>query len=59
MIRSIRARVTLLFMLALLVSVVIFGGGIWVGRKDSAYYRELQRYVQSQAELAIRIIVQA
>lgn len=59
MIRSIRARVTLLFLLALLVSVVIFGGGIWVGRKDSAYYRELQRYVQSQAELAIRIIVRA
>jgi len=46
-------------MLALLVSVVLFGGGIWVSRKDSAYYRELQRYVQSQAELAIRIIVRA
>ena len=59
MIRSIRARVTLLFMLALLVSVVIFAGGIWVGRKDSAYYSELQRYVQAQAELAIRIIMQA
>lgn len=59
MIRSIRARVSLLFMLALLVSVVIFGGGIWVGRKDSAYYSELQRYVQTQAELAIRIIVRA
>ena len=59
MIRSIRARVSLLFMLALLVSVVLFGGGIWVSRKDSAYYRELQRYVQSQAELAIRIIVRA
>jgi len=58
-IRSIRARVSLLFMLALLVSVVLFGGGIWVSRKDSAYYRELQRYVQSQAELAIRIIVRA
>ena len=59
MIRSIRARVTLLFALALLVSVVVFAGGIWIGRKDTSYYRELQRYVQSQAELAIRIIMQA
>ena len=59
MIRSIRARVTLLFMLALVISVTVFAGGIWVGRKDSAYYRELQRYVQTQAELAIRIIVAA
>ena len=59
MIRSIRAKVTLLFLAALLVSVVVFAGGIWVGRKDTAYYRELQRYVQSQAELAIRIIMQA
>ncbi|MCC7053461.1 MAG: hypothetical protein IT355_09345 [Gemmatimonadaceae bacterium] len=59
MIRSIRARVTLLFALALLLSVVVFAGGIWIGRKDSAYYRELQRYVNSQAELAIRIITQA
>ena len=59
MIRSIRARVTLLFVLALLLSVCVFAGGIWFGRKDSAYYRELQRYVQSQAELAIRIITQA
>jgi two-component system, OmpR family, sensor kinase len=58
-IRSIRARVTLLLMLALLVCVGMFGGGIWIGRKDSAYYRELQRYVQSQSELAIRIIMQA
>ena len=59
MIRSIRARVTLLFLLALLVSVVVFAGGIWIGRKDTSYYRELQRYVQSQAELAMRIIMQA
>ena len=59
MIRSIRARVTLLMMLALLVCVVVFAGGIWIGRKDSAYYRELQRYVASQSELAIRIIMQA
>jgi signal transduction histidine kinase len=59
MIRSIRARVTLLFLLALLISVAVFAGGIWIGRKDSAYYRELQRYVQSQAELAVRIIMQA
>ncbi|MDZ7632593.1 MAG: HAMP domain-containing sensor histidine kinase [Gemmatimonadaceae bacterium] len=59
MIRSIRARVTLLFSLALLLAVLVFAGGIWIGRKDSAYYRELQRYVQSQAELAIRIIMQA
>ena len=59
MIRSIRARVTLLFMLALVIAVTVFAGGIWVGRKDSAYYRELQRYVQTQAELAIRIIVAA
>lgn len=58
MIRSIRARVTLLFLLALFISVSVFAGGIWVGRKDSAYYRELQRYVQSQAELAMRIITQ-
>jgi two-component system, OmpR family, sensor kinase len=58
-IRSIRARVTLLFLLALLIAIGVFGGGIWIGRKDSAYYRELQRYVQSQAELAIRIILQA
>jgi two-component system, OmpR family, sensor kinase len=58
-IRSIRARVTLLFLLALLIAIVVFAGGIWIGRKDSAYYRELQRYVQSQAELAIRIITQA
>jgi two-component system, OmpR family, sensor kinase len=58
-IRSIRARVTLLFLLALLIAVSVFAGGIWIGRKDSAYYRELQRYVQSQAELAIRIITQA
>lgn len=50
---------TLLFLLAVLISVVIFGGGIWFSRKDTAYYRELQRYVQSQAELAIRIIMQA
>jgi two-component system, OmpR family, sensor kinase len=57
-INSIRARVTLLFSLALLLSVIVFAGGIWIGRKDTAYYRELQRYVQSQAELAIRIISQ-
>ncbi|MBC7844403.1 MAG: HAMP domain-containing histidine kinase [Gemmatimonadaceae bacterium] len=59
MIRSIRARVTLLLMLALLVCVVVFAVGIWIGRKDEAYYRELQRYVESQSELAIRIIMQA
>lgn len=59
MIRSIRARVTLLFSLALMLAVLVFAGGIWIGRKDSAYYLELQRYVQSQAELAIRIIMQA
>ncbi len=59
MIRSIRVRVTLLLMLAMLVCIVVFGGGIWIGRKDSAYYRELQRYVQSQSELAINIIMQA
>ncbi|MES3032689.1 MAG: HAMP domain-containing sensor histidine kinase [Gemmatimonadota bacterium] len=59
MIHSIRIRVTLLFMLALVLAVTVFAGGIWTGRKDFAYYRELQRYVQSQAELAIRIITQA
>ena len=59
MIHSIRTRVTLLFMLALVLSVLVFAGGIWIGRKDFAYYRELQRYVQSQAELAIRIITSA
>ena len=59
MIRSIRARVSLLFTLALLVAVMAFVGGIWIGRKDSAYYRELQRYVESQAELAMRIIANA
>ncbi len=59
MIRSIRTRVTLLFALALLICVLGFAGGIWVGRKDAAYYRELQRYVGSQAELAMRIITQA
>lgn len=59
MIHSIRIRVTLLFMLALVFSVLVFAGGIWIGRKDFAYYRELQRYVQSQAELAIRIITSA
>ena len=59
MIASIRGRVTLLFVIALVALMVVFGGGIWIGRKDSAYYRELQRYVQSQAELAIRIITQA
>jgi two-component system, OmpR family, sensor kinase len=58
-IKTIRARVTLWFLLALSAVVFVFGGGIWVARKDSAYYRELQRYVQSQAELAIRIITQA
>jgi two-component system, OmpR family, sensor kinase len=58
-IRSIRARVTLMLLLAVLVSVAVFGSGIWFGRKNSAYYSELQRYVQSQAELATRIITQA
>ena len=59
MIRSIRVRVSLLFTMALMIAVLVFVGGIWIGRKDTAYYRELQRYVQSQAELAIRIIMKA
>jgi len=58
-IHSIRARVTLLLLLAMLILVLIFATGIWLGRKDSAYYRELQRYAESQSELAIRIITQA
>ncbi len=59
MIQSIRVRVTLLVMLAMLGVVLVFASGIWLGRKDSAYYRELQRYAAAQSELAIRIITQA
>ncbi len=59
MIRSIRARVTLLFLLAMLSALSAFAIGIWLRQRDSVDYRELQRYVQSQAELAIRIIMQA
>ena len=59
MIRSIRVRVTLLFMLALLLALSVFTIGIWARRRETVDYRELQRYVQSQAELAIRIIMQA
>jgi two-component system, OmpR family, sensor kinase len=58
-IRSIRARVTLLFLLALLLALSVFALGIWSRRRETADYRELQRYVQSQSELALRIIMQA
>ena len=59
MIRSIRARVTLLFLLTLLLALSVFSLGIWSRRREAADYRELQRYVQSQSELALRIIMQA
>ena len=59
MIQSIRARVTVLVLLAMAICVTVFAGGLWLGRKDSAYYRELQRYAASQSELAIRIITAA
>jgi signal transduction histidine kinase len=58
-IQSIRARVTLLVLLAMAMCVLVFAGGLWLGRKDLAYYRELQRYAASQSELAIRIITDA
>ena len=59
MIQSIRVRVTVLVLLAMAICVTVFAGGLWLGRKDSAYYRELQRYAASQSELAIRIITAA
>ncbi len=59
MIQSIRARVTLLVLFAMAICVLVFAAGLWLGRKDSAYYRELQRYAASQSELAIRIITAA
>lgn len=59
MIQSIRVHVTVLVLLAMAICVTVFAGGLWLGRKDSAYYRELQRYAASQSELAIRIITAA
>jgi two-component system, OmpR family, sensor kinase len=59
MIQSMRSRVALLVLLALSGALMVFGGGIWLGRKDASYYSEVERYVSSQAELASRIIAQA
>jgi two-component system OmpR family sensor kinase len=52
---SIRTRLTATYAAALIGTVVVFAATLWTGRRASGY-RELQRYVVSQAEVATQLI---
>lgn len=55
---SVRARLTVAYAVALLGTMSVFGAALYVGR-GAAVYRELQHYVQTQAEITTRILRQA
>src|SRR5829696_8502900 len=52
---SIRARLTTAYAIALTGTMALFAGTLWIGRGASGY-RELQRYVLSQANVAARLL---
>lgn len=54
---SIRSRLTIAYAGALIGTTAVFAGALWVGR-GVAKYRELQRYVSSEANVALRLIAQ-
>lgn len=58
MIRSVRARLTLWFLAAFATGLAVFAIAVWQGHR-TAQFRELRRYVITQADLALRIIYQA
>jgi two-component system OmpR family sensor kinase len=55
---SIRVRITTSFAAALVGTMTAFALGLWAARRAGSY-EELQRYVQSEANLALTIIRQA
>src|SRR5690242_17525691 len=55
---SIRARLTTAYAAALIGTMVAFALALWVARRATVY-RELERYVTAQADLALRIVRQA
>ena len=55
---SIRSRLTAAYALALVGTMAVFGAALYVGRGANVY-RELQRYVFAQAQIAVRVLVQA
>jgi signal transduction histidine kinase len=55
---SIRAKLTTAYAVALVGTVTAFGAALWVGR-GASMYRELQHYVFSEADVALRIIADA
>jgi signal transduction histidine kinase len=55
---SIRARLTAAYALALVGTMAVFGGALYVGR-GAGVYSELQRYVFAQADITLRILRQA
>lgn len=55
---SIRARLTTAYTAALAGTLALFAGTLWVTRGQSGA-RELQRYVNEEAEVAVRLLVQA
>jgi signal transduction histidine kinase len=55
---SIRVRITTSFAAALVGTMLAFATALWAARRASSY-DELQRYVQSEANLALTIIRQA
>ncbi len=55
---SIRTRITTSFAAALVGTMVAFAIALWLARRASSY-DDLQRYVQSEANLALTIIRQA
>src|SRR5687767_10073086 len=55
---SIRARLTATYALALTATLGVFAATLWLAR-GAAGDRELQRYVNEEAELASRLLLQA
>ena len=55
---SIRVKLTAAYAGALVATTAAFGGALWVGRGVTKY-RELQRYVSVEANVALRLIAQA
>jgi hypothetical protein len=55
---SIRARAAAAYATALVGSLVLFAGTLWLARGRSSD-RELQRYVNEEAEVAVRLLGQA
>jgi signal transduction histidine kinase len=55
---SIRSRLTAAYALAVIGTMAVFGAALYAGRGANVY-RELQRYVFTQAEIAVRLLEQA